>query len=66
MAISLDLPKPFFKNTAYFVYVFDGYINIAQRKLEKEDSIIADDESLILEATSNSTVVCFIIDKDIV
>lgn len=61
-----SLPKPFFKNTVYFVYVFDGEINTSQAKLEKGDSFITDDENLALQANSKSVVVCFVIDKDAV
>ncbi len=61
---SQSLPKPFFKNTAYFVYIFDGALNINQTLLEKGDSIITDDEHLKLQAHSKSVAVCFVIDKD--
>lgn len=63
---TIELPKSIFKSTAYFIYVFDGEINVAQSKLSKGDSLIVDDEKLKLEATSTSTIVCFVIDKDAV
>jgi redox-sensitive bicupin YhaK (pirin superfamily) len=61
---TVDLPKPFFKNTAYFLYVFDGEINISQTTVEKGDSIITDDENILLQVGAKSTAVCFVIDKD--
>ena len=61
---TVNLPKPFFQNTAYFVYVFDGEINLSQTLLKKGDSIITDDEALILQVNTKSTAVCFMIDKD--
>lgn len=63
---TIQLPQPFFKNTAYFVYVFDGEINIGETKLEKGDSIIIDDETNQLISNLKSTIICFIIDKDAV
>lgn len=63
---SIELPKPFFKNTSYFVYVFDGNINISQISLEKGDSVIVDDDNHKLETNSSSTIVCFMINKDAV
>lgn len=61
-----DLPKPYFKNTAYFLYVFEGIIYTQNTKLSKGDSLIVDDESIKFEATEKSTLVCFMIDKDAV
>ncbi|WP_276500757.1 pirin family protein [Terrimonas pollutisoli] len=61
---TVSLPKPHFKNTAYFLYVFDGAINIPQTALEKGDSIITDDENMLLQVDAKSTAVCFVIDKD--
>lgn len=61
---TVHLPKPFFKNTVYFLYVFDGEINISKTLLEKGDSIITDNENLNLHVNEKSTVVCFMIDKD--
>ncbi|MEA5461873.1 pirin family protein [Arcicella sp. LKC2W] len=63
---TIELPKSIYKNTAYFIYVFDGEINVAQSKLDKGDSLIVEDEKLRIEATTNSTIVCFVIDKDAV
>lgn len=60
----VDLPKPFFQNTVYFVYVFEGELNISTALLGKGDSIITDDESLSLQANTRSSAVCFVIDKD--
>jgi quercetin 2,3-dioxygenase len=61
---AFNLPKPYFKNTAYFVYVFDGVINTSNTKLSKGDSLIVDDENIKFEATEKSTLICFMIDKD--
>ena len=61
---TLNLPKPYFPNTAYFIYVFEGKINISQALLQKGDSIITDDENLHLQVNAKSTAVCFMIDKD--
>ncbi len=59
-----SLPKPYFQNTAYFIYVFDGVLNIPQTAVEKGDSIITDDENMVLQVGVKSTVICFVIDKD--
>jgi len=61
---TLNLPEPFFKNTAYFLYVFDGEINISKTTIEKGDSIITDDKTTLLQVDAKSTAVCFVIDKD--
>jgi len=61
---TVSLSDPYFQNTVYFVYVFDGEINISRTLLEKGDSIITDDENLNLQVNEKSTAVCFMIDKD--
>ncbi len=61
---TMSLPKPYFSNTAYFIYVFEGEISALQTLLEKGDSIITDDEKLQLEVNSKTTAVCFVIDKN--
>jgi redox-sensitive bicupin YhaK (pirin superfamily) len=61
---TVNLPRPYFQNTAYFVYVFEGEINVAMTLLGKGDSIITDDENLHLQVNTKSTAVCFVIDKD--
>ena len=60
------LPKPYFKNTVCFLYVFEGEIRTSNTKLSKGDSLIVDDENIKFEATEKSTLVCFMIDKDAV
>jgi len=60
----ISLPKPYFKNTVYFVYVFEGEVNISKTLLGKGDSIILDSEDLGLQVNTKSTAVCFMIDKD--
>lgn len=61
---TVSLPDPYFQNSVYFVYVFDGEANISKALLKKGDSIITDDENLRLEVNTKSTLVCFGIDKD--
>jgi redox-sensitive bicupin YhaK (pirin superfamily) len=61
---TVNLPKPYFQNTIYFVYVFEGEINSSKTLLGKGDSIITDDENLNLQVATRSTAVCFVIDKD--
>lgn len=60
----VNLPKAYFKNTVYFIYVFEGAINFSQALLKNGDSIITDDQNLSLLASTKSTAVCFMIDKD--
>ncbi|AYB35133.1 pirin family protein [Chryseolinea soli] len=60
----ISLPEPYFKNTVYFVYVFEGEINFSKTVLGKGDSIILDGEALDLQASTKSTAVCFMIDKN--
>ena len=62
--IAVNLPDPFFKDAIYFVYVFDGEININQTSLEQGDSIITDEKKCSIESNSKSTIVCFMIDKE--
>jgi len=62
--ITTSLPKPYFQNTTYFIYVFDGAINISQTAVEKGGSIITDDKNMLLQVGVKSTVVCFVMDKD--
>ena len=61
---AVGLPKAYFSNTAYFIYVFDGEINISNTSLKKGDSAITSDKNLGLQVDSKSTAVCFVIDKD--
>ncbi|HTJ50557.1 MAG TPA: pirin family protein [Cyclobacteriaceae bacterium] len=60
----VSLPKPYFQNTAYFIYVFEGELNISETTLEKGDSIITDNGNLNVQVNAKSTAVCFMIDKD--
>lgn len=60
---TVNLPKPYFPNTIYFIYVFEGEINVSQALLAG-DSVITDNENLTLQANAKSTAVCFMIDKD--
>ncbi|HAY3538552.1 pirin family protein [Elizabethkingia anophelis] len=61
---TINSPAPFFKDTIYFVYLFDGEVNINQTQLKQGDSIITDEKKCSIETSSKSTIVCFMIDKE--
>lgn len=60
----INLPGPYFKNSAYFVYLFDGDVRINEFHLQQGDSFITDNAKQILLTNTTCTIICFEIDKD--